>query len=137
MDENNNNNPQRELTEEEKLNPVSSGAVEWHDPLDKPKFEDDRPTGKLALISVILGIAGICMACALPAGTLLGTAGLICGIVSRVRHENAKKLRTAGIVLSAVALIIVLLMLVLGKVLDNGGVNINDYYQSFESSVGI
>ena len=127
----------RELTEEEKKNPVSSGAVEWHDPLDKPEQEPDRPTGKLATASVLLGAAGICMSCAAPAAALLGAAGLVCGILSHVRHENAKGLRTAGIILSAAALGIALILFIMRFILESGGAGVTDYYQGVEDSAGI
>ena len=131
------NTEQRELTEEEKKNPVSSGAVEWHDPLDKPEREPDLPTGKLATASVLLGAAGICMSCAAPAAALLGTAGLVCGILSRGRHENAKGLRTAGIILSGAAIGISLILLIIRLSLELGGANVNDYYNSISDNADI
>jgi hypothetical protein len=127
---------QRELTEEEKKNPVSSGAVEWHDPLDKPIPIHEQQTGKLAIASVLLGIAGICASCAAPAAFILGTAGLVCGILSDVKHENSDKLRKIGILLSAAALFTGLIVLIIRLVLNSGGKKISDYYQQFEGNAG-
>ncbi len=131
------NDLQRELTDEEKLNPVSSGAVEWHDPLDKPKPSQEQPTGKLALASTLLGAAALCMVCAAPAAAVLGTAGLVCGILSGSRHEDAKGLRTAGIVLSACALFAGLVVLIIHLVLLYGSDNTNSYYTEIEQKLGL
>lgn len=131
------NNIQRELTEEEKLNPVSSGAVEWHDPLDKPKPEQDQQAGKLALASVLLGGAALCMVCSAPAAAVLGIAGLVCGIWSGSRHEDAKGMRTAGIVLSACALFAGLVVLIIHLVLLYGSDNTNSYYTEIEQKLGL
>ena len=131
------NSVQRELTEEEKKNPVSSGAVEWHDPLDKPAAVQDKPFSKLAVLSVLLGAAGLCMSCIPLAAGLLGIAGLVCGILSHKNQEEAKGLRTAGIILSAAALVAVLLLLLLRTVLQSAGAGVNSYYQGIEDSAGI
>ena len=122
------NNLQRDLTEEEKKNPVSSGAVEWHDPLDKPVYEHDHPTGKLAIASLLLSIAGICMVCVPAAAAIMGTAALICGIISRVRHEDAKTPATVGIVLGGIALGTALVLSLMRTAYENGGNTVNDYY---------
>ncbi len=131
------NDLQRELTDEEKLNPVSSGAVEWHAPHDKPKPSQEQPTGKLALASTLLGAAALCMVCAAPAAAVLGTAGLVCGILSGSRHEDAKGLRTAGIVLSACALFAGLVVLIIHLVLLYGSDNTNSYYTEIEQKLGL
>ncbi len=131
------NDLQRELTDEEKLNPVSSGAVEWHDPLDKPKPSQEQPTGKLALASTLLGAAALCMVCAAPAAAVLGTAGLVCGILSGSRHEDAKGLRTAGIVLSVGALCAALVVLIMHFALVLGAKNGSSYYNDIEQNLGL
>ena len=131
-----NNNIQRELTEEEKKNPVSSGAVEWHDPLDKPKSQQEQPTGKLGLASLLLGIAGICMACAPPAAAILGAAGLVCGILSLTRHESAKILGVIGILLSSGALIAGLIISVMRLIVQSGSIGTIDYYNNFANNAG-
>ena len=131
------NTVQRELTEEEKKNPVSSGAVEWHDPLDKPAHSQEQPTGKLALASLMFGIAGICMICAPPAAAILGAVGLTCGILSRAKHESAKGLGIAGILVSAGAICAVLMVGVMHLVIQLGGTGVNSHYQDVENGLGI
>lgn len=131
------NNVQQELTEEQKKNPVSSGAVEWHDPLDKPVPEHDQPTGKLALASVLFGAAGLCMSCAAPAAALLGLTGLVCGIVSGIRHEDAKGLRITGIVLSSAALGVGFFSFIMHLVFENGSTTVNDFFKSYEEGIGL
>lgn len=128
-------NEQRELTEEEKKNPVSSGAVEWIDPLEKPDRE--QPTGKLALASLLLGIAAMCMMCAAPAAILMGIAGLTCGIVSGAKHEDAKGLRIVGIVLSSCAIGVAVISLIIHVVLQVGSQNAVNYYYDFEQNAGL
>lgn len=131
------NSVQRELTEEERKNPVSSGAVEWHDPLDKPTSIEHQPVSKLAILSAALGASGLCLACIPVASVLMGIAGLVCGILSHRKQEAAKGLRTAGIFLSAAALVAVLLLLVMRTVMQAGGANVGNYYQEIESSADI
>ena len=128
---------QRELTEEEKKNPVSSGAVEWHDPLDKPVPQQKTRPGKLAIASALLGLAGICTSCAAPAAFILGIAGIACGILSDTAHENSDKLRKIGILLSAAALLTALIVLIISIVVNSGSQKISDYYQTFEGSAGV
>ncbi|MBR3448998.1 MAG: hypothetical protein IKH27_14465 [Oscillospiraceae bacterium] len=125
-----------ELTEEQKKNPVSSGAVQWTDPLDKPE-QTQQQTGKLAMASVLLGGAGLCMICAVPAAAILGTAGLICGILSGSRHENAKTLRIIGITLSSCALAAALVVFIMHAALLIGSENAGSYYQDIENEIGI
>ena len=134
MDEN--QTVQRELTEEEKKNPVSSGAVEWHDPLDKPAQQQKAPAGKLAIASVLLGLAGICTSCSAPAAFILGIAGIVCGILSGSMHEDSDKLRKIGILISAGALFTGLIVLGIRFFVNNGSEKLTEYYQTFEGSAG-
>ena len=127
-------NSPRELTEAEK-NPVSSGAVEWHDPLDKPQPEQSGQTEKLALASLLLGIAAMVTLCALPVSIPLAVAGLICGIISVVRHEQAKALQRIGIILSCAAIGIALGVFVMQQVLQNSSVSVINQYEEFEQNL--
>ena len=133
---NDNQNVQRELTEEEKKNPVSSGAVEWHDPLDKPA-QQKSPTGKLAIASVLLGLAGICTSCAAPAAFILGIAGIICGVLSGSKNEDSDKLRKIGILLSAGAICTGIIVLIIRVIVNSGSEKLTEYYHGIEGSTGI
>ena len=124
------------MTEEQAKNPVSSGAVQWHDPLDKPVVDTEHTTGKLAVASLLLGIAGVCMLCSIPAALLLGTAGLVCGILSAVRHEDGRGIRIAGIILSASALTGGILLLLLRVVFHLADSSVSQYYQDIDQSIG-
>lgn len=85
---------------EREKNPVSSGAVEWHDPLDV--IRDDETEGKCGLTSLVLGIAGILFICAPPVAGILGAIGVGFGAAALAKKESPKNLAVAGFVCSLI-----------------------------------
>ena len=85
---------------------------EWHDPLfDDDKKQPEPNDGKLALASVICGVFSLLMVCVSGLSALLGTAAIVCGIISRKRGENAGMLPTIGMILGISTIGVALVLL--------------------------
>lgn len=97
----------RYMTEEQRRE--WSGVSEWHDPLAKEKPAPDANDGKLALGSLLCGIAGILTSCAHTPCLIFGIASVTCGIISAKKGETSDRLRKIGIILGSVCLGLTLL----------------------------
>ncbi|MBR4200820.1 MAG: hypothetical protein IKQ91_06035 [Oscillospiraceae bacterium] len=122
MDQQNNNQPQerQETAEQKRLRYMTdeerrewSGISEWQDPLEKEHPQQNENEGKLALASVLCGIAALLTVCTGYANAILGIAAIVCGIISKTRQEGKGHLSTAGIVLGIIGLSVALVMLVI------------------------
>lgn len=97
------------MTEEERRS--WSGTAQWKDPLDTPPAAEEQ--SRLAMVSAALGALSLLLVCASYLSAGLGAAALICGIVSRVRSGEWRRLSAAGVVLGAISLAIALVLLIL------------------------
>ncbi len=90
----------RYMTDEERRE--WSGLSEWKDPLEKEKPEQNENNGKLALASLLCGIAGALIACIHISSLIFGIAAVVCGILSKKKGESASTMSTIGIVLGCI-----------------------------------
>lgn len=66
----------------------------------------------LAIASLVLGIASICLSCTVYFSFITGIVGIILGIISVVRQNPGKKMAIAGIICSAVGILLTIFLLV-------------------------
>ena len=74
-----------------------------------PPVEEKKTPGA-SVASLILGISGILLDCCCGVGSLFGLIGLILGIVGNRNQKSG--VGTAGIICSAIALVIGVLMII-------------------------
>ncbi|MBR1931975.1 MAG: DUF4190 domain-containing protein [Lachnospiraceae bacterium] len=73
--------------------------------------EPAKSTDPLAIVSLVLGIIGIVLACCDGIGIVFGIAGLICAIIAQMRGKSG--VGTAGLICSIIALVIAVIFIIL------------------------
>ena len=72
----------------------------------------ENPSKAFAITSLVLGIVSIPFICCTWIGLIIGVAGLVFGVLSINRKENAKGMAIAGIVCSSIAIVVIIIMLI-------------------------
>lgn len=70
-----------------------------------------KKTSVLAIISLVLGIVGLLLAC-FTFGGILGIIGLILGIIALIKKQEGKVLAVIGVILNSIAIIIMVVMII-------------------------
>ena len=73
----------------------------------------ENPSKAFAITSLVLGIVSIPFICCTWIGLIIGIAGLVFGILSITRKENAKGMAIAGIVCSSIAIVVIVIILII------------------------
>lgn len=95
-----------------------------------PAGVPEKKTDALAIVSLVLGILSILLACCSYIALLPGIPGIICAILSK--KQNGKSgLATAGLVCSIVGIVLGIIMTILGvlgvAILGDGLSNLYNY----------
>ena len=103
---------------------------------DSTYAEPKNDSKVFAIISLVCGILSLLCSCCGWLGILIAVAGVVLGIISIKKEEDAKGMAIAGIICGGIGLLIAIIVIVsLGALSSADPESIKQYFENLEKSI--